>query len=483
VLPDAGPPPPPPPRTCDVPAELADTSSPDHVVGDGTSASCTAAALETAVSQGGTITFSCGGPATITLSEPIAVERDVLLDGNGVITISGGGTTRIFDMNGSYERTSPHLRLQRITLRDGHASGTELRGGGGAIFYQGGSVTAVDSLFIDNSGVTAGPDIAGGAIFGIGVGQTTVVGCTFMGNHAPSGGAIGALGSAITIVNSTFVGNAATGANGSNGGNGGAVSMDGENRDLYVCGSTFRGNQAGALGGVMFRTGYHSERNEIHLSTFDSNVSLDQDGGGAGAIYLQGVHVTLTRSTISNNRARSSAGVWILNHGSSPGILDMTNVTITGNSTYERDPITMRGLSAGLTMDANATGTIVNCTIADNSAQFAAGISNASNLVIRNTIIANNADNEWTPLNCTGSGQGENNVQWPTGMDRTADLDCTPGIMRMDPMVGVLADHGGPTFTALPGASSLPAGTNCPELDQRGMPRNTASCTIGAVEM
>ena len=87
-------------------------------------------------------------------------------------------------MNGSYERTSPHLRLQRITLRDGHASGTELRGGGGAIFYQGGSVTAVDTLFIDNSGVAAGPDIAGGAIFGIGLGQTTVVGCTFMGSIA-----------------------------------------------------------------------------------------------------------------------------------------------------------------------------------------------------------------------------------------------------------------------------------------------------------
>jgi hypothetical protein len=488
---DAGPPPPPPPRTCEVPAELEDVSEPDRIVGTGAPESCTAEALAGAIALGGTITFDCGGEATIELAQTIRVERDVLIDGGGLVAISGRGAVRIFDMNtGDFTASTPHLRLQRITLRDGRANGAELEGGGGAIFYRGGSVTAIDVRFIDNTGVESGPDIAGGAIFGTGVGVTTVVGCTFMGNRAPSGGAIGALGTAVTVVNSTFAGNVATGSGGNpgDGGNGGAISIDGQGREIYVCGSTFRGNRAGALGGAMFRTGYETEPNEIHLSTFDQNESVDQQGSGAGALYFQGVHVTLTRSTISNNRARSSAGLWVLNHGAAQGVLDMTNVTIADNATYERDDFTMRGLSAGLTMEAGTRGSVLNCTIANNAAQFASGIANVSSLSVRNTIIANHADNEWTPLNCTGAefssppGSGENNVQWPIGMSADSDMDCTPAIARMDPRVGPLGENGGPTPTALPMNTELPRGSDCPELDQRGMPRAEA-CTIGAVEL
>jgi hypothetical protein len=43
-------------------------ASPVHaggVVGDGTPASCTEAALTTALTGGGTVTFNCGGPTTI----------------------------------------------------------------------------------------------------------------------------------------------------------------------------------------------------------------------------------------------------------------------------------------------------------------------------------------------------------------------------------------------------------------------------------
>ncbi len=54
----------------EIPAEAneEDTSSPDHVIGDGTPESCTSAAVVDAVAQGGVITFDCGDdPLTIKL--------------------------------------------------------------------------------------------------------------------------------------------------------------------------------------------------------------------------------------------------------------------------------------------------------------------------------------------------------------------------------------------------------------------------------
>ena len=86
---DAGPRPdpgpvPPPPSVCTAPLALVDTTSPEHVVGDGTAASCTEAELRTAVSAGGTITFDCGaGPTTITLTAAPVPTRDTTLDGGG----------------------------------------------------------------------------------------------------------------------------------------------------------------------------------------------------------------------------------------------------------------------------------------------------------------------------------------------------------------------------------------------------------------
>ncbi len=500
---DAAVPPPPPPAVCDVPVALVDTTSPTTVVGDGSPASCTEAALRAAVTAGGIVTFACGdAPVTITVTASLTLTADTVIDGGGDVTLSGGGAVRIIDMDtGNYEATGPDLTVQRLTLRDGHAEGALLDGGGGAIYFVGGSVTAIDATFLDNAAVLEGPDVAGGAIYGIGVGELTVVGSVFSGNRASNGGAIGLLGAAGTIVNTTLSGNRATGfganyvENGQQlgmGGNGGALSMDGQGRDLYVCGSTFQSNSSGAFGGAIFRTGYQTERNELHLSAFLDNEARDRTGdeedypSGAGALYLQGVNVTLTSSTIAGNRARSSAGVWVVAHGAAQGIANLTNVTITGNATYTRPDFTTRGVAAGLTIGDGTTGTVLNCTITGNSAQFGSGIWNASPLTIRNSIIANDAENVYTPLNCSGTSfasppaSGENNVQWPTGVQD--DMDCTAGITRLDPQMGTLGDHGGATPTVLPGAAGLPAGTGCPALDQRGEPRGEP-CTIGAVEL
>ena len=57
---------------------------------------------------------------------------------------------------------------------------------------------------------------------------------------------------------------------------------------------------------------------------------------------------------------------------------NLTNVTITGNYTYPKEDFQTRGIGAGLIIGDNTTGTVLNCTIANNSAQFASGILNAS---------------------------------------------------------------------------------------------------------
>jgi len=192
---------PPPPGVCDLPVQLADVGAPDQVVGDGSAASCTEAAVAAAVAAGGVVTFACGpDPLTITLTAALKVAKDLVLDGDGKVTLSGGKSTRILDMDtGNFEATGPLLTVQRLRFVDAKSAGTQVPlgtdvdGGGGAIFFRGGSVTAIDCDFEDNEAATLGPDVSGGAITGIGVGATVIVGCNFKNNRAANGGAVGAL--------------------------------------------------------------------------------------------------------------------------------------------------------------------------------------------------------------------------------------------------------------------------------------------------
>lgn len=500
----------PPAATCDPPVKLADVSSPASVVGDGTKASCTEAQLDAAIAKGGVITFDCGGDATIAVTSTKMITKDTVIDGGGKVTLSGGGAVRILAIEtNNFEALTPTLTVQRITLRDGRSTGTaiplgtDVDGGGGAIYHHGGNVIAIDSVFLDNEGPVEGPDVGGGAIYGVGAGATTIVGCTFSANHCANGGAVGVLGGDLTIVNSVLQGNEATGSganyidpNGNQagkGGNGGAVVMDGKGKSLTICGSVFAKNKGGAFGGAVFRTSYQSEPTTIDLSTFDQNEIPDHpdkdEPSGAGGLYLQGSKVKVTATTISNNAARGFAGLWILGHGpQAPAEANLTNVTIANNHAWEQPVFTDTGLGGGLTIGDGTTGTVQSCTIAGNLSQFGAGIVRVSPLVVKNTILSNTALNEYTPLNCTGSsyatppGQGDHNIQWPNG--KKDDMDCTPGIQRADPLLGALGDSGGVTATMVPqaGSPAIGAGADCPPTDQRGQPRK-AACTIGAVEV
>jgi len=269
------------------------------------------------------------------------------------------------------------------------------------------------------------------------------------------------------------------------GGNGGALSMDGEHRALTICGSTFRANRAGAFGGAIFRTSYHEEPTGIDRSTLDANLVADEAVSGAGAAYLQGTHATITSTTVSRNRAASSAGLRFHDMGAATGRADLTNVTIVENAVYDRADPNKDGLGGGLWTDGIA-GTLTGCTIAGNRAGFGAGILGLGKLTLRDTIVANVAGNAYVNGNCHDLGgfkaAGDHVLQFAAA--GTKDDDClSGGVLRGDPRLGPLGAHGGPTETAVPGAGSpaLGAGASCPASDQRGVARPSA-CTLGAVE-
>ena len=101
-------------------------SHPNHVIGNGRPASCTSAKVVKAVHQGGVITFNCGpSPVTITMKATAKVENTshrIVLDGGGLVTLSGGGKRRILYMNTCDQRqtwTTSHCQNQTLAVTRG----------------------------------------------------------------------------------------------------------------------------------------------------------------------------------------------------------------------------------------------------------------------------------------------------------------------------------------------------------------------------
>jgi hypothetical protein len=462
-----------PPARCDAPA-LYDVSSPAATVGSGSPASCTAAALQAAADAGGAIVFDCGpSPVTITVTAAITFARETVLDGGGLVTLSGGGTSRILYLASAYTAATPRLVVQRLTFRDGNSppGGDDTAVGGGAIYRDGGSLTVIDCAFLDNHAPSPGQDIAGGAIYGFGGGETVIAGSTFTNNAASNGGAVGSLNGDLSIINSTFTGNAATGTDGNpgHGGCGGAVYMDGGGERTDLCGVTISGSTAGAIGGGFFRVSNdHTGSFGMDRTTVDGNAVTATASGNAGGLYLEGLALSITGSTISRNQAAFNGGLWI-----NTCTVQMTNVTVAENTATASN-------GGGLWLGHTPTGTLLNCTIADNHSTADGQVAGAifgDGLTLVNTIVADNTA-MYSPSCDTARAGGAGNLQWPSGSL------CTTSPLIADPLLGALGDHGGPTETMVPAAGSPARGasTGCPATDQPGNPRREP-CTAGAVEV
>jgi hypothetical protein len=454
-----------PPPTCPAPIQPASIASPTTIVGTGTAASCTASALSAALAKGGVVTFDCGtSPVTITVTAQQDITADTVIDGGGTVTLSGGGKTRILHVASAWNVTTPKLTVQHLAFTGGLTTDVldtkATTEGGAAIFREGGSLDVIDCQFTGNQCATTGQDVSGGAVTSQGVGNTVIVGSTFANNTGSNGGAVGNLGNGLTVVDCTFSGNSATGTDGNpgNGGNGGAIMFDGAMTTESLCGSTFTGNTAKAQGGAIFRVAYTDEPTVVDRCTFDGN-SADPTVGLAGAVYLEDTTITMTATTISNNKSNYGGGMWV-GHAA---IANLTNVTVVNNSSNQ---------GGGFWFAADVSGTFLNCTIAGNTSGYGGALFSGSNdVALANTILSNN--------DCKG-------VVFPAGGVNIGFMGgdtCITGAAASDPLLGPLQDNGGPTKTEMPGPASpaIGKGTGCPATDQRGNPRK-APCTLGAVE-
>jgi hypothetical protein len=269
-------------------ARAVDTAHPSHVIGSGTPASCTSAAVVRDVAAGGIITFNCGPkPVTIAMSATASViktRRLVVLDGGGLITLSGGRQRRILYSDTCADKWStddcvdqpyPQVVVQNITFEDGYDGAHQATctanvpkcwyggvDGGGAIYIQGGQFKAVNSRFLDNGCYAYGPDLGGGAIRALAQYKNRPIyinADTFRGGRCSNGGALSSISVRWDVFNSRFANNKAVGwgANPASsgtpgGGSGGAIYLDGTDDSTLIAGTVMDGNRAREGGGAVF---------------------------------------------------------------------------------------------------------------------------------------------------------------------------------------------------------------------------------------
>jgi hypothetical protein len=475
----------PPAVVCPAPIEPADTSTATRV-GDGSAASCTEEAFDEALAvHNGGILFNCGNDdVVIPITSTKVITEDLVIDGDGRVTLDGQESVRILDIASTFDVDTPRVTVQRLTFTRGATTGAAVEDGGAAIRRSGGTLDVIDVAFVDNHGNVDGQDTQGGAIFSLGGGATTITGSSFTSNSCSNGGALGTLGGDLVIVNSSFDDNEATGNGGNpgNGGNGGSIYVDGEGRAVTLCGVTIRGSKANAFGGGMFRVAYaFTEPTNIDRVVMSGTIE-DVEPSMGGGFYLQGTVVNMTNTSIVDSSAVLAGGAYL-----GPGAtVNISNVSFLDNTASS-------SLGGGLFLDGTLGGDIVNATFAGNKApgELAFGgaiVGNGAGVRLRNSLIlASEAGNGFNPISCTTALEdGSGSIQFPVtrsgGGSDDPDALCAGAITVVDvPLQARNEDGVVPTRAPAPGSPAIGKGSNCPERDALGRQR-PPTCTAGAVE-
>lgn len=427
------------------------------------------------------IVFAAGLTGTISLDPTLGemtISSSMIIQGLGAsqTVIDAQQNSRIFQIDAG----AGDVTLSDLTLENGKSSSS-----GGAIQSSSPGLLTISGSAITNSTVT-GNHVAGGAIADFG-GAVTIIDSTLTGNSTTGqlaqGGAVYTSTGDVTISGSTLSGNFTTNTSSP----GGAVST--QHGQVTVTGSTLLGNSTGGKfshgGAVYARFGAVT----LTGSTLSGNsTTLDLARGGA---VSSGDVVTVVSSTLSGNL---TAGI-----GATGGAIhayiavSVTNSTLTDNSTSGT------GADGGAVDSDHWNVTAVNSTIVKNHATNATGGGVFANIspgtvTLTNTILAQNTDGGTAPdfhgggpltvsYSLIGDNTGTGLAPLPVGsLDPSGNLIGTPGAL-IDPLLGPLADNGGPTQTMalLAGSPAINAGSsplavdpangNAPLIyDQRGAP-------------
>jgi hypothetical protein len=264
---------------------------------------------------------------------------------------------------------------------------------------------------------------------------------------------------------------------------GGGLFVNGEASAL-ITDCTFSGNRARELpgGGGAFIAGAGSPV-ITNCTFFQNTVENNRLGGGLVINTTSGM--TMAGCAFIANEAIGGGGG---SGGSCGGLYyqavgagTITNCTFSGNLATDGGG----GIGQGGVGDL----TLTNCTLTDNGATGAKGGGAIlrgpafGQVNLRNTIIVNS----FAGANCAGgtTSQGGN-----IDSGTSCIFPLIPGADKINtnPLLGPLADNGGPTLThaLLAGSPAIDAGgaAVCPSTDQRGVPRpgGGAGCDVGAFE-
>jgi hypothetical protein len=366
-----------------------------------------------------TVQFAAGLTGTITLGSPLeltasAMLTEVIIDGGGTITLSGGGTSQVFQVdveahavlsgltisNGTAAQGGAISNAGTLTLNSDSLSGNTATQAGGAIDNTG-SLTITGCTLsgnsaqgaggaIDNSGPSTGGGFGGfggGGFGGIPFGpidQVTITGSTLSGNTASSGGAVENVSGPLTLSASTLMSNSAA--------YGGALDNDSAATLVVNQGSTLLGNSASWNGGAIDNRG---------TLTLDAGTLSGNAAYYGGGLYNQGSATVQDNSTLSGDRASWMGGA-IDNYGS----LSLSGGTLSGNAaSYGGGAVANEWFAtmsvAGAAFTGNAAdiggavfnagqGSIGSSTLEGNSAAFGGALINYGTLALSANTLSGN---------------------------------------------------------------------------------------------
>ena len=463
-----------------------------------------------ATNGGGGVYVETGGAATITgalISDNAAtgtagsggglfVAADASADVVGG-TISNNLANRA---GAGIENAGGTMTLRGVTVDNNDIPAlTAAPGNGGGLHSGGGTVTVLGGVFSNNDATEGGGLWSNGTLT-ISVdslaanldadGAAQITGNTGRGNDASNGGGGVYIetGGVADLLAAMITGNAATGTSGS----GGGLFVADSSSVTVTLGSISdnEANRAGAGIEVADNPETGDDGDDATDEGPDTVLSLDRvtvadnaitvpNPGNGGGLHIGGAgSVSVLQSTVSGNTATEGAGIWAA--GGSTLAVDLSTVsgnaaTVDGGGIYDNGGTASADISlSSVTVAFNSAGT--------NGGGLFSQSGDGSTFTFQNTAVARNTAT--LGPDCFGMFESEdyNLVQFTVGCQIDGDTDNN--VIGRNPMLGPLADNGGPTLTHLPMAGSplTDAGQSAFDIDQRGEAREDEGDDIGSVE-
>jgi hypothetical protein len=324
------------------------------VVGRGTAASCTAAALRAAVRRmiargSGTVSFNCGRAAVrIVLDAPLKITGTAssryVFDGRRVVALDGGRRTGLIELPSTAGLSATFRNLTFSNARTA-TQGAAIHGGWRN------RILVERSRFVGNTSTSARGSFDGGGALYVHEGSAVVRRSTFVSNTALNGGGIQNTIGDVLVEDSVFRANRSTVSR--RGGGGGAIYSD--SGSLVVRRSTITGNTARLAGGGLFVWNARSKTSRIEDTVISGNRATDRGEGGFGAGIRNGSGpLVIERSTISGNVTPTQGG----------GLYNADDATVTIRRTrFLRN----KAGQGGALFRVNGTITTVGCTFVGNT--------------------------------------------------------------------------------------------------------------------